>query len=237
MVVLAHPDDETFCSGLIALLADKGCDVHLIYVTSGENGADVSGQGLSGSALGRVREDEMSHAARILGVKRHAVFLRYKNDNVGKFRYRLADQVHDLLEDIKPGLVVTFDQGGITGHTDHIVVGEVVTRVIDNSAVNTTLARMTMSHSRVDMLNHILKGAGSVYTLEPGVSAGSVDVAVDVSAYAHQRKAVLEAHQTQFRTVDKTAWSSFVDNDHHEEFVIEKTGRDVDLLKALLGIE
>jgi LmbE family N-acetylglucosaminyl deacetylase len=38
LVLLAHPDDEIFCGGLLAALGKRGVPVHLVYWTRGEGG-------------------------------------------------------------------------------------------------------------------------------------------------------------------------------------------------------
>ena len=42
-VVLAHPDDETILSGTLSMLTEKGFDITMVYVTSGDDGPDETG--------------------------------------------------------------------------------------------------------------------------------------------------------------------------------------------------
>jgi len=57
VVVFAHPDDETIISGTLAMLATKGCDISVVYVTSGDDGPDETGQSLHGESLADVLDE------------------------------------------------------------------------------------------------------------------------------------------------------------------------------------
>lgn len=66
LVLIAHPDDEVFCSGLICQLRSRGAAVHLLAFTRGEGGE--RGDLAEGASLTATREAELSKAAEILGV-------------------------------------------------------------------------------------------------------------------------------------------------------------------------
>ncbi|NMD31244.1 MAG: PIG-L family deacetylase, partial [Chloroflexi bacterium] len=70
LVVLAHPDDETFgTGGTLAMYARRGVDVHLICATRGEAG-EADQQYLEGYAtVAERRMDELRCAAGLLGLK------------------------------------------------------------------------------------------------------------------------------------------------------------------------
>lgn len=66
LVLLAHPDDEVFCSGLICELLSRKEEVHLVLFTRGEGGE--RGELPDNTKLGEAREAEMKKAASSLGV-------------------------------------------------------------------------------------------------------------------------------------------------------------------------
>ncbi|WP_411846846.1 PIG-L deacetylase family protein [Roseibacillus persicicus] len=66
MVLIAHPDDEVFCSGLICELLSMGKEVHLVSMTRGEGGE--RGEIADGAKLASVRERELDCAAEALEV-------------------------------------------------------------------------------------------------------------------------------------------------------------------------
>jgi LmbE family N-acetylglucosaminyl deacetylase len=115
LVVVAHPDDESFgLGGVIAALVDSGADVRVLCLTAGE----ASTLGAS-EHLAQIRADELEAAARELGV--HATVLRHHPD--GALAARLPQLVQDVAEQVQQarpdGLLVFCAAGGVTGHPDH----------------------------------------------------------------------------------------------------------------------
>lgn len=124
MLVLAHPDDETFgCGGIIAMYAAEGVDVHLLTATRGERGwmgdsADDPGL----EALGQRREAELRAAANILGVS-DLRFLDYIDGELDRVDAAEAiGRIVTHLRRVRPQVVVTFDPFGAYGHPDHIAL-------------------------------------------------------------------------------------------------------------------
>ncbi|HEV2071149.1 MAG TPA: PIG-L family deacetylase, partial [Acidimicrobiales bacterium] len=69
LVVVAHPDDETFgCGSLIADAALGGAEVTVCCATRGEAGELAAGCDVPSGSLGGWREQELRDAARVLGV-------------------------------------------------------------------------------------------------------------------------------------------------------------------------
>ena len=66
LFLIAHPDDEVFCSGLICELRARKQDVHLVCFTRGEGGE--RGQISDDLPLGKIRQKELSLAAQTLDV-------------------------------------------------------------------------------------------------------------------------------------------------------------------------
>ncbi len=113
LAVVAHPDDESFGLGaVLAALGANGAKTRLMCFTHGE----ASTLGTS-AELGLVRHRELLAAAQVLGIT----------------RVRLADYPDGGLDDMPPGLLdaeietdladaallVVFEPGGVTGHSDH----------------------------------------------------------------------------------------------------------------------
>ena len=66
LVLIAHPDDEAFCSGLICELLSRKKAVHLVCFTRGEGG-ERGGVAVD-AQLSKVRESELRAAAESLSV-------------------------------------------------------------------------------------------------------------------------------------------------------------------------
>jgi N-acetyl-1-D-myo-inositol-2-amino-2-deoxy-alpha-D-glucopyranoside deacetylase len=135
LVVVAHPDDESFgMGGTIALYSKEGVEVHLICATKGEAG-EVPAQMLDGfSSIGELRESELRCAARELGLTQ-VHYLGYRdsgmagsvdNNHAQSLVQAPVDEVAEkialLIRKIKPQVVVTFDPIGGYMHPDHIAV-------------------------------------------------------------------------------------------------------------------
>ena len=68
LCVAPHPDDEVFgCGGLLAALAQRGCVVHVVILTCGQQGA-AERPGGDAAALGATRREESLRAAAELGI-------------------------------------------------------------------------------------------------------------------------------------------------------------------------
>jgi N-acetylglucosamine malate deacetylase 2 len=116
LAVCAHPDDESFGLGAILdLFARGGARVSVLCLTHGE--ASTLGRGAG--SLGEVRSAELERAGAELGVSR-VDLLDYPDGGLsGVDAATLALEVSRAAARAEPDLVVTFDEGGITGHPDH----------------------------------------------------------------------------------------------------------------------
>jgi N-acetyl-1-D-myo-inositol-2-amino-2-deoxy-alpha-D-glucopyranoside deacetylase len=139
LLVHAHPDDETINNGAtMALYAARGAQVTLVTCTRGEEG-EVLVPELSHLAsshndlLGAHREIELKNAMRALGVVDHRFLGKFRdsgmmgtepNNRPDVFWQADLDTAAKLLveiiEEIKPHILITYDEIGGYGHPDHI---------------------------------------------------------------------------------------------------------------------
>jgi dephospho-CoA kinase len=123
LAMFAHPDDETFSiGGTLARYADAGVDVHLWCATAGEAGT-LHGERVSKEELRAVRTKELSQVVEVLGI--HELHLQEFPDG----RLDPSDPeghaaATDVLQRLRPDIVVTFGPDGVTGHADHLAVHE-----------------------------------------------------------------------------------------------------------------
>ncbi len=135
LAVFAHPDDETFGpGGTLAKCAAEGVAVHLVCATRGEAGdSDITDWGACEDLACR-REEELRCAASILGLT-EVHLLGYRDSGMaGSLANQhpralvradpdvLAEQVADLMRQLRPQVVLTFDPYGGYGHPDHIAM-------------------------------------------------------------------------------------------------------------------
>jgi N-acetyl-1-D-myo-inositol-2-amino-2-deoxy-alpha-D-glucopyranoside deacetylase len=156
LLVHAHPDDETIATGVtMARYATEGVHVTLVTCTLGEEGevlvpALAGLRAEAGDQLGGYRIGELAAAMRQLGVTDHR-FLggagRWRdsgmmgvpaNDNPRCFwRADLAEAVAELvpvIREVRPQVLVTYDENGGYGHPDHIQAHRVAMAALDAAA-------------------------------------------------------------------------------------------------------
>jgi LmbE family N-acetylglucosaminyl deacetylase len=146
LVVLAHPDDESFgMGGTIALYASRGVDVHLVCATRGEVG-EMDPKLLEGyQSIADRRESELRCAAGFLGLA-GVHFLNYRDSGMpgspdNSHPQALAAQPLDAvaenvvcyIRELKPQVVLTFDPIGGYRHPDHIAIQQATVRAFEQA--------------------------------------------------------------------------------------------------------
>ena len=147
LVVLAHPDDETFgMGGTLALYARRGVSVYLVCATRGEVG-EVDEDLLKGfNSIGERRESELRCAAAMLGLK-EVYFMGYRDsgmpgspDNQNPLSLvmapleKVAAEVAQYIRTIQPDVVLTFDPIGGYRHPDHIHIQKATVQAFELAA-------------------------------------------------------------------------------------------------------
>jgi N-acetyl-1-D-myo-inositol-2-amino-2-deoxy-alpha-D-glucopyranoside deacetylase len=161
LLVHAHPDDESIMTGAImAYYAADGVAVTLITCTLGEEGEVLTPEYAQLAAdqadqLGGLRIGELADALDALGVTDHrwlggagrfrdsGMIGTPPNDNPrafwradkdpGVFGEAVAAAV-DIVREVRPQVVVTYDPNGDYGHPDHIMAHRVATAAIERAA-------------------------------------------------------------------------------------------------------
>jgi hypothetical protein len=129
LVIFPHPDDETMVAGGLLLHAKKmGFQTTAIILTKG--GAGQLHIHPKGKTAKQVRTAELEKAGGILQLNK-LIILDYDD---GKLRIQKDEWIVDTekyIKEIKPGIVVTFDHSGWTGHPDHIISSIEIKKVIE----------------------------------------------------------------------------------------------------------
>jgi LmbE family N-acetylglucosaminyl deacetylase len=138
LISLAHPDDESFGLGaLIARYVAEGVEVYLLCATNGDVGT-VSPEMLNGyKSVAELRLAELDCAAQKLGFKKvfrlgykdsgmmssetsndpQCLWQQWQSDPAGVTR-----RVVEIIREVQPQVVITFNRYGGYGHPDHIAI-------------------------------------------------------------------------------------------------------------------
>jgi len=130
-MVFAHPDDDAYAAGSVALHAtDPQFRFVLVLATSGEAGAIAEGSTATRQTLAAVRQQEDRRVWQVLGRSpdRHE-WLGYPDGRLTQVPCgELVAQLVRIFDQERPDVVVTFGPEGITGHPDHITIGQAATQ-------------------------------------------------------------------------------------------------------------
>jgi N-acetyl-1-D-myo-inositol-2-amino-2-deoxy-alpha-D-glucopyranoside deacetylase len=223
LLVHAHPDDESIGTGAtMAKYADEGVHVTLVTCTLGELG-EVIPPGLAyladgtGDRLGAYRRGELAAACAALGVSDQR-FLggagRWRdsgmaglaaNDSPDCFwQADLAEAAADLaaiIREVRPRVLVTYDENGYYGHPDHIQAHRVARRAVtvaaDPAAQVAGEPWPVPKFYATAMPRSVAVRVGARFW----VPDEQVTTEIDGSAYLAAKTAALRAHATQI-TVD-----------------------------------
>ncbi|HEX2383343.1 MAG TPA: PIG-L deacetylase family protein [Acidimicrobiales bacterium] len=144
LVVVAHPDDETFgCGSLIADAAAAGARVTVCCATRGEAGETAQGCDLRGRPLADVRVEELQAAGRALGAAEPVLLDFVDSGMTGDASEEtlfaapfdsVVEAVTQVVADVDPDVVVTLDPTGGDGHRDHVRIAQATVEAVRRSA-------------------------------------------------------------------------------------------------------
>ena len=145
LVVVAHPDDETFgCGSFLAHAAERGVEIVVACATRGEAGEPAPGSGIDVAELAEVRERELREAAAFLGVDQVVLFDWTDSGMDGDPAPGtlcaaplddVATTVVALIEEVRPTVVLTLDASD--GHRDHVHIRDATLDAVGRAAWGT----------------------------------------------------------------------------------------------------
>lgn len=248
LLVHAHPDDESIGQGAtMAKYVAEGRGVTLVTCTAGEMGEILVPELEHLAAhledgLGPQRKGELEVAMKELGVTDHRFlggFGRYRDSGMKWHEDGhavAADEVHEnafwhadlteaadllveVVREVRPQVLITYDQFGGYGHPDHIQAHRVAMYAAQLAAIPSyklelgepwEIAKIywgAMSESRMRASLRALRDAGDTTTFEGMDPDGplphfitpdeNLAAVVDGSGYVERKLAALAAHATQ----------------------------------------
>ncbi|KII00602.1 1D-myo-inositol 2-acetamido-2-deoxy-alpha-D-glucopyranoside deacetylase [Streptomonospora alba] len=235
LLVHAHPDDESIVTGAtMAKYAAEGAEVTLVTCTRGEEGeiipAELAHLGSDrDDTLGEYRVGELDKACLASGVRDHR-FLggpgRYRdsgmmgaatNDGSGCFWQadveEAAHMLATVIREVRPQVVVTYDDNGGYGHPDHIQAHRVTVRAFEKAAERALpgtpwqtrkLYAIAQPQSVLEESAERLRRSPGPFSapqgpgdISPGTPDGLVTARIDASAHWAAKALAMRAHATQ----------------------------------------
>ncbi|QWB23263.1 MULTISPECIES: N-acetyl-1-D-myo-inositol-2-amino-2-deoxy-alpha-D-glucopyranoside deacetylase [Streptomyces] len=229
LLVHAHPDDESINNGAtMARYAAEGAHVTLVTCTLGERGEVIPPElaHLTGAALGQYRRQELAAAMAELGVRDVRLLGgagRYSdsgmmglpdNDDPGCFWQADVDEAAahlvEVIREVRPQVLVTYDDDGGYGHPDHIQAHRVAMRAAELSAeagapvakvywnrVPRPVVEEAFARLHDDLPGLPFTKAAAVDDVPGVVAEERVTTVVDGTAHAAAKAAAMRAHATQ----------------------------------------
>jgi LmbE family N-acetylglucosaminyl deacetylase len=184
LAVCAHPDDESFGLGaVLSSWAEQGARTSVVCFTHGE----ASTLGAAGIDLHRLRQAELTLAAGELGVE----MVRLLEHPDGRLSEEPIDQLTSELrgavDAVTATVLLVFDEGGITGHPDHVRATEAAVAVAGESGI--PVLAWALPEAVATRLNDEFE------TSFVGRRREEIDVVVDVDR-VRQRRAI-RCHSSQ----------------------------------------
>lgn len=246
LLVHAHPDDECINNAAtMAKYVDDGVQVTLVTCTAGEEGevlvpelAHLAAD--QDDALGPHRVGELADAMKALGVTDHRFLggeghfrdsgMKWADDGSATAADETradtfwhadltvaADLVVEIIRELRPQVLVTYDQFGGYGHPDHVQAHRVATYAVSLAAVRSyrpdlgepwDVAKVywtAMSKSQMGAGLRTLREAGDTTTFEGwdpealpfGSTDDELDAVVDANDFVDAKLDSMRAHATQ----------------------------------------
>lgn len=231
LFVHAHPDDETISTGAtMARYAAAGDHVTLVTCTLGEEG-EIHVPRLAGLAaadgdqLGGYRLVELERACEALGVTDHRVLGgvgRYRDSGMmgtpanghprafwGADLDEAAGHLLEVLAELRPQVLVTYDPNGGYGHPDHIQSHRVAMRAAELAKADgvapdkvywTAVPRSVMLAGLehfADSAQNPFAGIEDVEDLPFAVPDERIAARIEAREFADAKMAAVRAHATQ----------------------------------------
>ena len=248
LFVHAHPDDETINNGAtMARYVAEGAQVTLLTCTLGEEGeihvpALAQLEAAQADQLGGYRIVELERACAALGVTDHRILGgagRYRdsgmmglptNDHPRAFWQADLDEAAGLLleviEEVRPQVMITYDPNGFYGHPDHIQAHRVAMRAAELAgpagprkiywtAMPLSVLRDGMEAFR-ELADNPFADVERVEDLPFGHADDEIAARVDGTDYYQQKVAAMRAHATQ---IPDNSWLYGIAGDFGGEFM------------------
>ncbi len=276
MVVHAHPDDEAIGSGgILKKYSDQGIRTVLVVATKGEAG-EIDGRIPMGEERERIvdlRLEELECSRRILGVQQ-VHFMGYRDSGMaGRPENKLPgafaaadpeEAVGRLVEIIrmeKPHVITTYNENGIYGHPDHVMVNRVTVRAFEEAGRVDRYPHLRLEPwqplklyyqviplSRIRRLGEIMRSRAKQLEIDPesmGTDDDTITTWIDIRDFVKEKFAAIRCHKSQIG--ENSFFRQFTESQRNELFGFEcfiwmagrnrPSKKETDLFEGLLAWE
>jgi N-acetyl-1-D-myo-inositol-2-amino-2-deoxy-alpha-D-glucopyranoside deacetylase len=228
LLVHAHPDDETINNGAtMAMYAALGAEVTLVTCTRGEEGEVLVEEHAHKAAarddlLGDHRVIELADAMKALGVTDHRFLgepnIKYRDSGMMDTDPNkrpdcfwqadldsAAQHLVSVIDEVKPHILITYDEFGGYGHPDHIQAHRVAMAAAEKSEwqiqkIYWNVTPRSVIQEGIDKMKELgsdFMGAESADDLPFCKDDSFVSAHVDGNGYVNQKMDAMRAHATQ----------------------------------------
>jgi LmbE family N-acetylglucosaminyl deacetylase len=189
LAVFAHPDDETFRpGGTLALLALSGVRIHLLTATRGQAGSSGDPPLCTLEELPAVRERELRCACATLGIQPPRL-LDYADAHLQEADTEtMITQILSVMNEVRPQVLLSFGPDGLSGHPDHIVIGQWTNEAFRRSEEIAALYTVAVPQSLAQKLD--------MRQVHP-VADEAIALTVNVSSVWETKLTAMRCHATQ----------------------------------------
>jgi len=229
LAIHAHPDDESLgTGGTLAKYAAEGVETVLVCCTRGEEGEFLN-PSLDPSEfrdrITEVRMKELEEAIKILGVKR-VYFLGYRDSGtagkpsnshpralVNADTKEATGRLVRIMREVRPQVVITYNEKGLYGHPDHIAVNKITLSAIAASGDPSMypeiplppwrperLYYIAIPKSRLLKMKEIIEKRGERFDYDidfMGTPDEEITTIIDVSPFIDQKIRAIYSHRSQ----------------------------------------
>jgi LmbE family N-acetylglucosaminyl deacetylase len=206
LLVVAHPDDETFgCGSLLMHAAERGARTVVLCATRGEAGEVTDPDLVPTGGLGELREGELRAAAAYLGVADVELLDLVDSGMDGDAAPEtlcgaplevVVAAVREAVDRHRPDVVVTLDGGD--GHRDHVRIREAVEEALAGSTTPLYVEGLPRSLMHA-WVQHHAGGDYAAYTELPdiGTPDEQFTTVVETGHLLERRDAAIALHASQ----------------------------------------
>ena len=230
LLVVAHPDDETFgCGSLLLHAAARGATTAVCCATRGE-----AGEAPSGVDVGAVRERELHEAARVLGVSSVTLLGFADSDMTGEpapgslvavpFE-EVVDAVAGAIRELQPDVLVTLDASD--GHRDHVRIRDAALEAARREQVAAAYLACLPRSLMKRWVERMSLERPDMAHLDPEIAAigtpdDQITTVIDAAQHLADRERAIAVHASQtspFEGLPANLRAAFLDTVHLQRVV------------------